>query len=219
MKRVAVLHRNGLFRDCLVTFLAMSKYYEGIPVDPMSVDNLRSELQHLEADVLLLDVNLPNDLAIEIARLVQQESRSEKIILLVPDDHRNLLECVGAGVHGCVLERSSLSELDSAIDRVLQGETACSSDFVATMFSEIARIKSAPNCDVPSSVLATRLTSREVEVLELLAQRQSNKQIAKRLSVSIFTVKNHVHNILEKLEVESRIDAVDRAREERLLSR
>ncbi len=219
MKRVAVLHRNGLFRDCLVTFLAMSKYYEGLPVDPMSVDNLRGELQHLEADVLLLDVNLPNDLAIEIARLVQQESRPEKIILLVPDDHRNLLECVGAGVHGCVLERASLSELDSAIDRVLQGETACSSDFAATMFSEIARIKSGPNCDMPSSVLAARLTSREVEVLELLAQRQSNKQIAKRLSVSIFTVKNHVHNILEKLEVESRIDAVDRAREERLLSR
>ena len=64
----------------------------------------------------------------------------------------------------------------------------------------------------PASTSLTRLTVREQEVLELLAKRMSNKEIAKELCVSMFTVKNHVHNILDKLEVENRVEAVDAAR-------
>lgn len=212
-QRIAVLHRNCLFRDSLVTFLRSTSRYEGLSIDHTSAEFDEAELIQVQADVFLVDLNLPNNLAIRIAQLLQGHAPRQKLIVLVPDDFTNLLECIAAGVHGCVMERSTLAELETSIAKAIEGETVCSGPFAATMFAEISRV----SWRIPSITIGFRLTARELEVLELLAQRYSNKQIAKRLSVSIFTVKNHVHSILEKLDVESRVEAVDRARSENLI--
>lgn len=211
-KRILVFHQNGLFRDCLVSFLTRDGGYQAESIDHMQSDDA-SELLQDTADLLLLDLNLPDNMAVQIAEASRDQALKAKVLILVPDDHDRLVECIAAGAHGCVLERSSLDDLRDAIRQVLQGETFCSPDIVATMFAEFARIATIPSLR-PSEAKERRLTSREQEVLALVAKRKSNKEIASALCVSLFTVKNHVHNILEKLNVESRQEAVEIARKQ-----
>ena len=87
------------------------------------------------------------------------------------------------------------------------------------MFSELSKVRKVSAWQMPDSGTTCRLTSRERQVLELVAERQSNKEIAKALALSIFTIKNHVHNILKKLNVENRLEAVVLAQQENLLNR
>lgn len=218
MKRILVLHRNGLFRDCLANYLEASGRFEASVQDHQTVQH-GGELVVAGTDIIVLDLNLPNTLAKQIVNAVKSTLAHVKVVLLVPDDHQSLFECMTVGVHACVLERSPLHELVSAIDSADSGETFCSSDFAKLMFSEVAKFGQTFTWQVPRSAAADRLTSREQQILELIADRKCNKEIAKQLSVSLHTVKNHVHNILEKLQVENRMEAVEAMRQERLLSR
>ncbi len=218
MSRVIVYHRNCLFRDCLVTFLQMSLGYDAVSIDHKQRDSSEKAMAEKEADIVLLDLNLPDNLAVDIVRSLKKVCPTTKVIVLVPDEHNGLLECIAAGVQGCVLERASMTDLDHAIRKAIRGETVCSPEFAETMFSELSRVSNSAKWQVPASVSRSRLTAREYEVIELLAKRNSNKQIARELCLSLYTVKNHVHNILEKLNVESRLEAVDFARQENWLS-
>ncbi len=217
LRRLLVFHRNCLFRDCLATFLSSQLQYDAVSIDHTSVEQAQ-ELVQDAASVLLLDLNLPDGMTVEITRANIARQVNAKVILLVPDDHDRLVECIAAGAHGCVLERSPLEDLGVAIRKVLNGETFCSPDIVTTMFSELARFANMQGESRPVPKEG-RLTLRELDVLDLLAQRKSNKQIASELSVSLFTVKNHVHNILEKLNAESRIEAVEIMRQQHALGR
>jgi DNA-binding NarL/FixJ family response regulator len=218
MKRVVVFHRNSLFRSCLAAYLEGSGNFQASVQDHAHVSH-GSELASCGADVILLDLNLPGNLAKQIVEEVRASFEHVRVVLLVPDDHESLFDCISAGVHSCVLERSSLHELQSAIESVVSGETFCSVEFAKTLYSEILKFGKTTNWQIPNSVSTRRLTIRERQILELIAQRKCNKEIAKELSVSLFTVKNHVHNILDKLEVESRFEAVEAAQLENLLSR
>lgn len=215
--KILVFHRNCLFRDCLTSFLTSACEYAALAVDHTRAEQ-PDALCTESAELILLDLNLPDNLAVEVTKFVRETRPNIKVVLLVPEDHRELVTCISAGVHGCVLESSSLPELEQAIEKVLLGETICSSAFAATMFMELSRIAESPVWKIPTAMAECRLTTREQQVLELMAGRKSNKEIAKELSVSLFTVKNHVHNILEKLNVESRLDAVDIARRENWVS-
>ncbi|TWU39735.1 Transcriptional regulatory protein DegU [Novipirellula artificiosorum] len=211
-----VFHRNCLFRDCLSNFLSSLADYEAVSIDHGTTDKVDQFLRDPN-DLILLDLNLPDSLAVEIVRAVKERQDNTKVIVLVPDEHDQLVECIAAGVHGCVLERSPLNDLQAAIQDVLAGQTYCSTDIVATMFAELARFASK-TAEQPVESKGCRLTVREQEVLDLLSKRKSNKQIASELSVSLFTVKNHVHNLLEKLNVDNRVEAVEMARQQNRLS-
>lgn len=205
MSRVFIYHRNCLFRDCLATFIRTTRRDTAISVDH-GVSAVEESIGD-RADILLIDLNLPNDLALEIVRTAKEFCPNARILILVPDDHRCLIECVRQGVHGCVFESSSLEELNEAIDRVLNGEVFCSANFAGTILSELPRF--GENWQSSVSLNRPRLTFREQQVLQLIGERKSNKQIAKELCVSLYTVKNHVHNLLEKLNAETRVDAVE----------
>lgn len=211
IQRLLVFHRNCLFRDCLVSFLSNHSGYDAESIDHLQSDQV-GDLLGTSADVLLLDLNLPDNMSVEIVHAIKDGQLASKVIILVPDEHDRLVECIAAGAHGCVLERSPLEDLDSAITKVLSGETFCSPDIVATMFSELARFAKMPVWQ-PAKPKEQRLTSREHDVLDLLGKRKSNKEIASELCVSLFTVKNHVHNILKKLNVESRLEAAEIAQQ------
>ncbi len=218
MKRILVFHRNCLFRDCLAKYLESIGTFE-VNALPHEHAEHPAELISSGTDVILLDVNLPDRIALRLLEKIRPAYPHIKVVLLVPDDHHSLLECLAAGIHGCVLERSSLEELHRAITDVVSGKSVCCSDFAQLLFSEVTRFGQVFSWKIPAASETCRLTSRELEVLELIAMRKRNKEIAKELSVSLFTVKNHVHNILEKLHVGSRVEAVEAALHENLLSR
>lgn len=216
-KRILVFHRNSLFRDCLASFLSKDGY-EAQAVDHSRTDQV-DELLRFTAEMLILDLSLPDNMAVDITRAVKDAGLETKILILVPDHQEQLVECIAEGASGCILEQASISDLEHALDKINRGEIYCCPEIMGTVFSELARFSGVKIPKEAALPKERRLTAREQEVLHLLDQRMSNKEIASALNVSLFTVKNHVRNILEKLNVESRIDAADVARQESLIRR
>jgi DNA-binding NarL/FixJ family response regulator len=210
--RVKIVHRNRIFRECLATVLSEDGRFLVGQVDHTDADYLAaiaSESPH----VVLIDLNLPDQLALGLTHHMRDQGAGPRIILLTHGStHDDLVECFAAGAAGCVLEESSLQELRHAIERVAAGQAFCSHDLVHSMFHRLAQRPKGHDRDEAAS-----LTPRELEIVRLIAEHLSNKQIARRLSVSLNTVKNHVHNIVEKLQVTGRYEAVDYARQQRWL--
>ena len=212
-----IIHRNRLFRECLESVLTEDNRFHVQVVDHTDSRDLET-FDREESDVLLLDLNLPGQLAVELTERVRRRLEHVKLLLLAYASSQDcLVECIAAGAHGCILETASLDELDSAIEKVHRGETFCSQEIVQTMFDQLAQTTS--NAPWRRRAESIELTSRELEIVELISNRLSNKEIARELSLSAYTVKNHVHNILEKLQVEDRHEAVEYARQRRWLKR
>jgi DNA-binding NarL/FixJ family response regulator len=212
-----VIHRNRIFRECLAEFLSKDdKFVVESLCHSRSDDLLDLEVQ--QPCIVLVDMNLPGRLAFELTRKFCSRHDGTKVVLLTHSNvEEELLECLEAGAAGCILEESSLKELQFAIQHIARGETFCSPSMVHTMFTRLAQGASAANTSPSSRPVA--LTTREREILRLIADDLGNKQIARKLSLSLFTIKNHVHHILEKLKVSTRSEAVQYARKRCLLSK
>ncbi|MBN2021259.1 MAG: response regulator transcription factor [Pirellulales bacterium] len=212
--RLHIVHRNRLFRECMAAVLSGMDRYEVWEADHTEPE-LESRLATHCPDALLVDSQLP-ECPVGLIRHVQRQAPRTKIVLLVhAAAHENLMECIEAGVHGCVLENGSLGELCGAVERVMAGETFCSPALVQTLFERLSH--GAQRGRWQTNAKSVGLTQRELEIVYLISQRLSNKQIARRLAVSLYTIKNHVHNIIEKLQVPDRFAAVEFAQRQRWL--
>ena len=218
MKRpihLKIIHHNRIFRECVAAVLSGDERLHVAPLDHTDAAELAA-IERDRPDVVLIDLNLPEQLAVELTHRVREQVESAKVILLLhANSEEDLVECFEAGAHGCVLEESSLDDLRMAIDAVMSGETYCSPKMVHSMLGWLAR--SARDAYRRERLRPSELTPRELEILRLVEVHLSNKQIASRLSVSLYTVKNHVHNIVEKLKVCDRFEAVEYARRRRWL--
>jgi RNA polymerase sigma factor (sigma-70 family) len=211
-----IFHRNRLFRDCLATVLSGTK--ELIDACSKEHDSLESwPARDGYAQVALVDMQLPDQAAVPLIRMLTGERKVKVLVLVAIDDHEAIVNCVAAGAQGCVLEEASLEELRVAIERVVAGETFCSQQLVSSMFQQLAEL--SRDSITTQRAVDVNLTPRERQILQLMADKMTNQEIADELSVSLYTVKNHVHNILEKLQVDDRFDAIEHARQRRLLPR
>jgi DNA-binding NarL/FixJ family response regulator len=129
------------------------------------------------------------------------------VALGAPHDHDEIIALAELGVMGFVESGGSLDELVASVLRAARGEATCPPRIATTLLRRISSLAAHRN-----SVDVMRLTLRERQVVQLIAEGLSNKEIAARLYIEVATVKNHVHNILEKLEVSRRSDAVARLR-------
>jgi DNA-binding NarL/FixJ family response regulator len=208
-----IFHRNRLFRDCLLSVLrGVYQVTSHDHLGPQRWTSLSSDRPH----VALVDMQLPNEFASTLIRELTQSPAQVKVLVLVAvDDHESIVNCVGAGARGCVLEEASLEELRTAIERVVGGETFCSPQLVSSMFQQLMEL--SRDSITTQRADDSNLTQRERQILGLMAERMSNQEIADELSLSLYTIKNHVHNILEKLQVDDRFDAIEHARRRRLL--
>jgi two-component system, NarL family, nitrate/nitrite response regulator NarL len=155
-------------------------------------------------DILLVEAAL----AVEgrAARLFSQTAPHVRLVAFAaPQDDRTVLSCVEAGVSGYVASHASISELVEAITRAASGELLCTPRVAATLGRRLSDI--AAEHEPARNV--SRLTTREVEIVHLIAQNMSNQEIAEHLYIEIATVKNHVHNILAKLEIRGRAEVAD----------
>jgi DNA-binding NarL/FixJ family response regulator len=170
-------------------------------------------------DIVLLDLSL-DAFAIDLTRILRANRPQVRILLLVtPNHHAQIADAIAAGAHGCVLEEVSLRELKEAIERLLSGEYFCSPKLIESMFARMAEMGRQSQPRWRTRVESAELTQREFEILCLVAEGLSNKQMARRLSLSLYTIKNHVHNILQKLQVGDRFQAVEHLREKGWLSK
>lgn len=163
--------------------------------------------------VLLLDVSMPNGCHL-LATLADEHPDVRVIALAVRKVEQDVLEWAEAGVAGIVGQEDSIEDLLATIEAVVNGETLCSPRVAATLLRRVATQKrertSAPARDA--------LTTREQEIVRLIDNGLSNKEIAELLRISLPTVKNHVHHIIEKLNVTRRAEAAAVLRRERVAS-
>jgi DNA-binding NarL/FixJ family response regulator len=140
---------------------------------------------------------------------------SAKIIMLtVSDEEADLYEAVKSGAAGYLLKDSSIEEVAQAVRVVADGQSLISPSMAVKLIDEFKQMSRPEREHVPGGL---RLTERELEVLRLVAKGMNNREIARQLYISENTVKNHVRNILEKLQLHSRMEAVMYAVREKLL--
>ena len=211
--RVLVVDDQELFRRGLTMLLAVEP---GLEVVGEAGDGAEGATlaESAAPDVVLLDVRMPKKSGIEACLAIKESVPSAKIIMLtVSDEEADLYESVKNGASGYLLKDSSIEEVAQAVRVVNEGQSLISPSMAVKLIDEFKQMSKPEREQGP----ALRLTERELEVLRLVAKGLNNREVAKQLFISENTVKNHVRNILEKLQLHSRMEAVMYAMREKLL--
>ena len=213
--RVLIADDQALFRRGLYVVLGTEDHID-VVAEAENGEEAVAKAIELAPDVVLMDVRMPRINGIEAARQINMSVPTTKILMLtVSDEEDDLYEAIKAGANGYLLKEISVEEVAEAIRAVVQGQSLISPSMASKLLNEFnALVKRA---EEKQQFPAPTLTSREVEVLRLVAKGMSNREIADELYISENTVKNHVRNILEKLHLHSRMEAVIYAVKERLL--
>ena len=213
--RVLICDDHALFRRGLTMVLESE---DGIEVVGEAEDGSEAvtKAEELAPDVVLMDVRMPRVSGIEATRTIAENVPTTKILMLtVSDEEDDLYDAIKAGASGYLLKEISIEEVASAIRAVVSGQSLISPSMASKLLTEFSNL--SKRADERQSVPTPRLTDRELEVLKLVAQGLTNRDIAGELYISENTVKNHVRNILEKLHLHSRMEAVVYAVREKLL--
>ena len=169
-------------------------------------------------DVVLMDIRMPRSSGIEACRAVKEAAPSAKIVILtISDEEEDLFEAIRAGASGYLLKDIPLDEVADAVRAVHGGQSLINPSMAGKLLTEFATLARRDDEERAQEVPAPRLTEREMQVLKLVARGMNNRDIAKELFISENTVKNHVRNILEKLQIHSRMEAVMVAVREKLI--
>ncbi|MCB0262684.1 MAG: response regulator transcription factor [Calditrichaeota bacterium] len=205
---------NRLFREGLVSML--NDHDDFLVTGSAANGNVAlAEIEKTKPDIALIDIGMPEKDGIEVTQALHNDLPDVKVIILgMPDLSDEIMTCIEAGASGYVLKESSFDHLVETIRLAYRGETFCSPKMAASLFSRVAEL--VANKSPKESV---KLTPREIEVISKIAEGLSNKEIAQNLSIETQTVKNHIHNILDKLQLHNRLEAVVYARERDLLKK
>jgi DNA-binding NarL/FixJ family response regulator len=213
--RVMICDDHALFRRGLRMVLESEEGMEVVAEAEDGAEAMR-QAEELAPDVVLMDVRMPNISGIDATRQIAEAVPSAKILMLtVSDEEDDLYDAIKAGANGYLLKEISIEEVASAIRAVITGQSLISPSMASKLLNEFNQL--ARRAEEKSSVPSPRLTERELEVLRLVATGMSNREIASQLYISENTVKNHVRNILEKLHLHTRMEAVMYAVKEKLL--
>jgi DNA-binding NarL/FixJ family response regulator len=206
MIRVAIVADTRLYRDGLALVLGGDLRISVVGTAAHR-DQALASLPDLNPDVVLVDMGMPDSPA-ALRAIVERVPRSGVIALGVVEEDDDVLGCAEAGAAGYVPREASLDDLVHVIESVVRGEAICSPRVAATLLRRVAVLAAGGGPGLPRG----SLTRREREIVRLIDDGLSNKEIARTLGIEVATVKNHVHNILEKLQVNRRGEAAARVR-------
>jgi two-component system, NarL family, nitrate/nitrite response regulator NarL len=204
--RLLIIGEVGLYREALAASLGHDERFEVVSV-AAGVEEALELLEHIDAEILLLDTCMMDgtDAVRELAAAAPQ---AKLVALAVPEIEREVIALAEAGASAYVTPDGSIEELASVVQGVERGEVLCSPGMTAGLFRRVASLGRERGFDP----IEEKLTPRELDVLRLIEEGLSNKEIAAALSIQLPTVKNHVHRILAKLRVDRRSQAAARAR-------
>ncbi len=170
------------------------------------------EIRESKPNIVLLDLGLTKVNSLEFVKALKEEIKDVKVIVmdLVPIQE-DILHFVEAGVSGFILKDATVAEFTKTIRLVSAGEKVLPKTLTGSLFSQIMDY-GVKELSTTKLIQAVRMTKREREIVELIAQGLSNKEIAYKLNLSIYTIKSHVHNILEKMALNSRVQIAIHAR-------
>jgi two-component system nitrate/nitrite response regulator NarL len=196
---VLIAEDHPVFRDAVVAAVRAS---EGLQLAAATSDGREALalIRSARPAVAVLDQTLPGLTGTEILRQVRSERLATRVLLLSADDSGTLvLDAVQSGAAGFVSKRATLTEIANAIRAVARGDTVIAADVQAGLADAMRAARDAA---------APPLTDREHEVLQLMAEGLSAPEIAERLVIGASTVRTHIRNLFEKLEVRDRAQAV-----------
>ncbi len=215
--RVLLADDHTLFLDGLRNLLTL----HGVQVVGTARNGLEAfeKTLQLRPDIVLMDIRMPGCDGITATRLIKAELPECKIVMLTTSSEEpDLLEAIRSGASGYLLKSLDTSQFLSYLEMVERGDAAVSSELTGALLKAVAR-QEEPKSSSSLASEKVELTSRQVEILQLAAQGLSNKELAERLSVSEHTIKYHMGEILQRLHLKRRDQAVDYAIRQGLISR
>ena len=205
--RLLLIEDNKILRSGMAALL---KPYIDISIISASGNGESTilKIHKLKPNVILLDLGLRSQNSLRMVESVKKEFPEARVIVmdLVPV-HADILQFIKAGASGFILKDASLEEFLATIRSVSEGEKVLPEHLTESLFSQI--IDFAIKKGKTKIIDAVRMTKREKEIIELISDALTNKEIAGKLNISSFTVKSHVHNILEKLALHSRLEVAN----------
>ncbi len=200
--RIAVADDHAIFRDGLRRLLSLESDFE-IVAEAKDGTEVLDILRDKEPDILLLDLKMPGlDGLSLLQRLQSQKIKTKIIVLTASDDEGEYVQAMRYGTSGIVLKQTATELLLKSIRKVYNGEIWLDSRTTAAVMRQFA----SPSEPGPRERDKPRLSNREREIVALVAQGFKNKEIAERMFISEQTVKNHLHNIFDKLGVSDRLE-------------
>lgn len=205
--RVLIIQPNNLLRDALAFYMESIRTRFEVIASVAEAKDIAGNVRDLQPDVVLIDLCLPGREGLNETRLIRRLFSQARILMTgVSDLESDVVACIEAGAAGCLSRKASLEDLRMHIEAAAVGEALVSPRIVGSLFVRIR--DDAAQRERLRALDLVRLTHREREVILYIEKGLSNKEIAVQLNIEIQTVKNHVHNILEKLQLSGRREAV-----------
>jgi DNA-binding NarL/FixJ family response regulator len=212
--RILVIEDNRVLRDGITTLL--NKQADMHVVSTIgSGNNILLKASQAKPHVILMDVGLKKLKESLVVELIKKNIPEAKLIGmgLLPLQ-ADIVEFVESGASGFILKNATVREFLATIRSVVKGEKVLPPSLTGSLFSHVAEL--ALKKGKGKIVNAVRMTKRELEIIALIADGQSNKEIARQLNIATHTVKSHMHNIMEKLALHNRLQIAKFTREESL---
>ena len=209
--RLLLVDDQALFREGLRTLLSVYPDLEVVG-EAVNGEEALQRVEMLHPDVVLMDLRMPVLDGVTATRRLKERRLSSRVIILTTfDDDEYVFDGLRAGAVGYLLKDVSSEKLVEAIRATARGDSFLQPNIAAKLVAEFARMEETPTPQAQQ--LVEPLSGRELEILALVAEGASNKEIAARLFIAEGTVKNHVTNILSKMGVRDRTLAALKARE------
>jgi len=210
--RLLIVEDNRLLREGITS---MVSEHDDIRVvaTPGTNENILEKIRSFKPDVMLLDLGLRSRNSLQLVKSAKNSSPVTKVVVmdLIPTQE-DVYEFVRAGVAGFILKDATVDDFLRTIRSVAQGGKVLPQPLTGSLFSQIVEHAVNGARGTPAKLMdSVRMTKRERQVIELISDGMTNKEIAQKLHLSTYTVKSHVHNILEKLALHTRVQIANYA--------
>lgn len=205
--RIFIIHENQALASQAAALLNKDASMRVINL-MNSINEALARVSPDNCDVILVSATLPEQGALKLIKRLRQQTVPAKVIVTgLPNDPQQILNYIAAGAAGYALAQEGVQQWPNHIEAVCKGKPLVSPAITAALMLHLNKLSRLTARFEPKSTLYANLTERECEILRFLAEGHSNQMIADNLIIGVGTVKNHVHNVLKKLNLRSRKDA------------